>query len=236
MTQTTDLRGVVPGRRPRDRSGGLALAVILLGQFMAILDVNIVNVALPTMRADLHASGSSLQLVVAGYIISYAVLLITGARLGDIAGHRRMFHLGLAVFAAASLACGLAPSTGALVVFRFLQGAGAALLTPQVMSMIQRGFTGAARARALGLYSAVIACGSVVGQVAGGCWSARTCSAPAGGRSSSSTSRSASRCCSRGRASCPATRPRLLPGRRAPGRTSRACSPSLRRCCCSSPR
>lgn len=65
MTQTTDLRGVVPGRRPRDGSGGLALAVILLGQFMAILDVNIVNVALPTMRADLHASGSSLQLVVA---------------------------------------------------------------------------------------------------------------------------------------------------------------------------
>ncbi|WP_024936634.1 MULTISPECIES: MFS transporter [Actinomadura] len=168
MTQTTDLRGVVPGRRPRDGSGRLALAVILLGQFMAILDVNIVNVALPTMRADLHASGSGLQLVVAGYIISYAVLLITGARLGDIAGHRRMFHLGLAVFAAASLACGLAPSTGALVVFRFLQGAGAALLTPQVMSMIQRGFTGAARARALGLYSAVIACGSVVGQVAGG--------------------------------------------------------------------
>jgi MFS family permease len=168
MTQTTDLQGIVPERRSRDGSGGLVLAVIMLGQFMAILDVNIVNVALPTMRVDLHASGAGLQLVVAGYIISYAVLLITGARLGDIGGHRRMFHLGLAFFTLASLACGLAPSTGTLVVFRFLQGAGAALLTPQVMSMIQRNFTGAARARALGVYSAVIAGGTVVGQAAGG--------------------------------------------------------------------
>ena len=144
------------------------LAVILIGQFMAILDVNIVNVALPTMRAELHASGAGLQLVVAGYIISYAVLLISGARLGDLAGPRRMFLLGTAAFAVTSLACGLAPSTGSLVVFRFLQGAAAALLTPQVMSMIQRNFAGAARARALGLFSAVIAGGVVVGQAAGG--------------------------------------------------------------------
>ncbi|MFD0534444.1 MFS transporter [Actinomadura luteofluorescens] len=168
MTQTTDLRGTIPERGSRNGSGGPALAVILLGQFMAILDVNIVNVALPTMRADLHASGAGLQLIVAGYVISYAVLLITGARLGGVAGHRRLYHLGLASFTAASLACGLAPSTGTLVLFRFLQGAGAAMLTPQVMSMIQRDFAGAARARALGFYSAVIAGGTVVGQAAGG--------------------------------------------------------------------
>ncbi|WP_141575995.1 MFS transporter [Actinomadura sp. WMMA1423] len=168
MTQTTDLRGTIPEREPRNGSGGLALAVILLGQFMAILDVNIVNVALPTIRTDLHASGAGLQLIVAGYIISYAVLLITGARLGGVAGHRRLYHLGLASFTAASLACGLAPSTGTLVVFRFLQGIGAAMLTPQVMSMIQRDFTGAARGRALGVYSAVIAGAVVVGQAAGG--------------------------------------------------------------------
>ncbi|GAA4226200.1 MFS transporter [Actinomadura meridiana] len=135
---------------------------------MSILDTNIVNVALPTLRVDLDASGAGLQLVVAGYIISYAVLLITGARLGDLAGHRRMYHAGLAAFTLTSLACGLAPTTGTLVVFRFLQGASAALLTPQVMSMIQRNFTGAARARALGIYAAVIAGGVVVGQVAGG--------------------------------------------------------------------
>ncbi len=144
------------------------LALILLGQFMAILDVNIVNVALPTMRADLHASGAGIQLIVAGYIISYAVLLITGARIGDIAGNRRAYHAGLAAFTVTSLACGLAPSTWTLVVFRFLQGAGAALMTPQVMSMIQRNYTGAARARALGYYTAIIAGGVVIGQVAGG--------------------------------------------------------------------
>lgn len=168
MTQTTDLRGIVPERGSRSGPGGLLLAVVLLGQFMGVLDASIVNVALPTMRADLQASGAGLQLVVAGYIISFAVLLITGARLGALAGHRRLYHLGLAAFTAASLACGLAPSTGALVAFRFLQGAAAALLTPQVMSMIQRNFTGAARARALSLYSAVIAGAVVVGQAAGG--------------------------------------------------------------------
>ncbi|MFA1543772.1 MFS transporter [Actinomadura monticuli] len=168
MTQTTELRGIVPGRGARNGPGGLLLAVILLGQFMGILDTSIVNVALPTMRADLHASAAGLQLVVAGYIVSYAVLLITGARLGALAGHRRMFHLGLAGFTVASLACGLAPSIGLLVVFRFAQGAAAALLTPQVMSMIQRDFGGAARARALSLYSAVIAGGIVAGQAAGG--------------------------------------------------------------------
>jgi MFS family permease len=168
MTQTTDLRGIVPERGSRNGSGGLLLAVIMLGQFMGILDVSIVNVALPTMRADLHASGAGLQLVVAGYIVSYAVLLIAGARLGALAGHRRLFHLGLAGFTLASLACGLAPSTGALVACRFLQGAAAALLTPQVMSMIQHNFRGAARARALSMYSAVIAGAIVIGQAAGG--------------------------------------------------------------------
>lgn len=168
MTQTTDLRGSVPDQRPRTGSGGRALALILLGQFMAVLDVNVVNVALPSLRDDLDASGAGLQLVVAGYAISYAVLLITGARLGGLAGHRRMYHLGLAAFTAASLACGLAPSVWTLVLFRFLQGAAAALMTPQVMSIIQRDFTGAARARALGFYTAIIAGGVVVGQVAGG--------------------------------------------------------------------
>ncbi|WP_207709939.1 MFS transporter [Actinomadura macrotermitis] len=167
MTQTTDLPKVRETPAPRPR-GTTLLAVILLGQFMAILDVSIVNVALPTLRTDLHASGAGLQLVIAGYIISYAVLLVTGARLGDLAGHRRMFLLGLAVFTAASLACGLAPGSGSLIGFRLVQGAGAALMTPQVMSLIQHHFTGPARVRALGVYSSVIAGGVVAGQVAGG--------------------------------------------------------------------
>src|SRR5919201_534870 len=97
------------------RRGAALLAVILLGQFMAILDVSIVNVAVPTIHLDLHASGAGLQLIVAGYTIAYAVLLITGARLGDRLGHRQVFLLGLAIFTAASLACGLATSTAMLI-------------------------------------------------------------------------------------------------------------------------
>ena len=165
VMETTETRRIAPQSR---RPDGLVLAVVLAGQFMAILDVSIVNVALPTLRTDLHASGAGLQLIVAGYILSYAVLLISGARLGGIAGHRRMFLFGLAGFTLASLACGLAPGTPTLIAFRFLQGAGAALMTPQVMSMIQQNFSGAARARALGFFSAVIAGGVVAGQVAGG--------------------------------------------------------------------
>lgn len=153
----------MPSLRP-----GAVLAVLLTGQFMAILDVSIVNVAAPTVRRDLHASGAGLQMVIAGYIISYAVLLITGARLGDRFGHGRAFRLGLAGFTIASLACGLAPGTASLVAFRLVQGSAAALMMPQVMSLIQRTFNGPARARALSLYSAVIACGAVVGQVLGG--------------------------------------------------------------------
>lgn len=154
--------------RPGHARPGAVLAVLLVGQFMAILDVSIVNVAAPTVRQDLHASGAGLQLVIAGYTISYAVLLITGARLGDRYGHGRTFRVGLALFTLASLACGLAPTTATLVVFRFVQGVGAAAMMPQVMSLIQRTFAGSARARALSLYSAVIACGAVVGQVLGG--------------------------------------------------------------------
>ncbi|MER7757229.1 MFS transporter [Kitasatospora sp. NPDC097643] len=167
----TDLQ-IRPGaasdtRAPAVRPG-LLLALVLCGQFMAVLDVSIVNVAVPTIRTDLHASGAALQLVIAGYTIAYAVLLITGARLGARYGYSRLFQLGLAGFTTASLACGLAPATGWLIVFRLLQGAGSALMVPQVMSLLQRTFTGTARTRALGLYAAVLAVGMAVGQVLGG--------------------------------------------------------------------
>ncbi len=135
---------------------------------MAVLDATIVNVATPTIRLDLHTTGAELQLIVAGYTIAYAVLLITGARLGGLFGYRRMFMAGLAGFTLASFACGFAPNAGALIGFRFVQGGAAALMVPQVISLIQRTFEGAARARALGLFGAVIALGAVVGQVVGG--------------------------------------------------------------------
>jgi MFS family permease len=131
---------------------------------MALLDVFIVNVAAPTIRTDLHASGAGLQLVIAGYTIAYAVLLITGARLGDLLGHRRLFLTGLAVFTAASLACGLAQSTGELIGFRFAQGAGSAMMIPQVLSLLQLNFTGEARTRAMSVYAAVLSSGAALGQ------------------------------------------------------------------------
>ncbi|QEV18075.1 MFS transporter [Streptomyces alboniger] len=158
-----------PSKAPgTDNRRGRFLAVVLAAQFMALLDVFIVNVAAPTIRTELHASGAGLQLVIAGYTITYAVLLITGARLGDRLGHRRMYLVGLAVFTVASLACGLARGAGELTAFRLLQGAGSAVLIPQVLSLIQRNFVGEARVKALGAYSAVLATGAAAGQVLGG--------------------------------------------------------------------
>jgi MFS family permease len=159
---------VPPAAASADRRRWLMLAVLISGQFMALLDVTIVNVAIPTIKARLHASGATLQLIVAGYTVTYAMLLITGARLGDLRGHRRLFQAGLGTFTLASLVCGLAPTTGALVAARLVQGAGAALMVPQIFSVIQRQFAGAARARALGVYAATLASGAVVGQALGG--------------------------------------------------------------------
>lgn len=156
------------GGEARDRARWVMLIVLLCGQFMALLDVTVVNVAMPTIGRSLHASGAELQLVIAGYTVSYAMLLITGARLGDLFGRRRMFLLGVAGFTLASLLCGLAPDIGVLIAARFVQGAGAAAMMPQIMTVIQLRFSGAARARALSAYTAVLSSGFVAGQVIGG--------------------------------------------------------------------
>jgi MFS family permease len=144
------------------------LAVLVTGQFMALLDAMIVVVAVPDVGRDLGATGSALQFVLAGYTISYAMLLITGARLGAMFGARWVYFAGLVTFTGASLACGLAPGAGLLIAARFVQGAGAAAMIPQVFSLIQREFGGAARTRALSIYATVIASAAVVGQVVGG--------------------------------------------------------------------
>jgi EmrB/QacA subfamily drug resistance transporter len=169
MTSTmTDSAAADSGGAPGTTRPWLMLGVLLAGQFMALLDVMIVNVAMPTIGSDLSASGAALQLSVSGYTMSYAILLITGARLGDKYGRRRMFRLGIGGFTLASLACGLAPTAGTLIGARFVQGAAAAMMVPQIISVIQSQFTGAARARALSAYSAVLAVGAVAGQIAGG--------------------------------------------------------------------
>jgi len=167
MTTTTDslVREQAAGAA---RGRWLMLIVLLAGQFMALLDVTVVNVAMPTIGRSLHASGAELQLVVAGYTVSYAMTLITGARMGDLYGRRRMFLTGVLVFTVASLICGIAPGIGILIAARFVQGAGAAAMMPQIMSVIQVRFSGAARARALSAYTAVLSSGFVAGQVIGG--------------------------------------------------------------------
>ncbi len=144
------------------------LATLLAGQFMVNVDVTIVNVATPSIASGLHASGAVLETVVAGYTLAYAVLLVTGARVGRMFGYRRVFLGGLALFTLASLACGLAPTSAVLVTSRILQGVGAAALVPQVLTGLQVAFTGTRRARAIGAYSAVLAGSAVVGQILGG--------------------------------------------------------------------
>src|SRR5919204_5416902 len=149
------------------RTGPL-LAVLLTPLFMTQADATIVNVANPSIHATLHASGAELELVVGGYLLAYAVWLITGARLGEARGQRRMFLAGLTAFTLASLACGLAPGPLVLVVARILQGTGAALMVPQVLTGIQVHLDGAERVRALGFYAVALAGGAVAGQVLGG--------------------------------------------------------------------
>ncbi|WP_232444740.1 MFS transporter [Burkholderia ubonensis] len=160
--------GVLPATRERAAPHRRMLPLLLIGQGMAAMDTSIVNVAAPALRADLGISGALLQLVVAGYILAYAVFLITGARLGDDYGYRRLFVTGLAIFTVSSLACGVAPGTWLLIVGRIAQGVGAAMLVPQVMSLIQRSFEGPARARAIGCYSMILGLGSTAGQALGG--------------------------------------------------------------------
>jgi predicted MFS family arabinose efflux permease len=144
------------------------LAVLLIGQFMANIDIAIVNVAGPAIRHALRTSGGALQFVIAGYTIAYAVLLVTGARLGDTRGYRRMFLAGLGGFTLASLACGLAPEEYTLIVARVVQGASAALMVPQVLSGIHVHFRGPARARAQAMLVLALSGGAVAGQVLGG--------------------------------------------------------------------
>ncbi|MFE7563350.1 MFS transporter [Kitasatospora sp. NPDC057500] len=146
----------------------MMLVLLLLGQFMGLVDVFVVNVAMPSIGTRLHASGAALQLVVGGYTIAYAMLLITGARLGDLYGRRRMYLLGVVVFTLASAGCAFAPNAVTLVVFRFAQGAGAAVMVPQIMSVIQMRFQGRARAKALSAYGAVLSTGATAGLVLGG--------------------------------------------------------------------
>ena len=142
--------------------------IVLVGQAMASMDEEILVIAAPSLRQDLHASSADLQLVLVMYTIAFAALVVIGAQLGDVVGRRRAFLFGLAGFTLASLVGGLAPNPAVLVGARAVQGASAAVMTPQVLSIIQFQFEGEERARAIGAYSMVLAVGVAVGEIVGG--------------------------------------------------------------------
>src|SRR4029453_227326 len=123
-----------------DRRRWIALGVIVTAQFMVVLDIAIVNVALPSIRTDLHFSQESLQWVITGYSIFFGGFLLLGGRLADLLGRRRLFMAGLVLFTVASLLNGLAWSEGSLIVFRCLQGFGAAMLSPAALSILTTTF------------------------------------------------------------------------------------------------
>jgi EmrB/QacA subfamily drug resistance transporter len=155
------------GSPPAPAVGG-TLFVLMIGVFVTVLDFFIVNVAIPSIQQDLGAGPSTIQFIVAGYAIAYAGGLVIGGRLGDIYGRRRLYVIGIVLFTLASLACGLAPTGGALVAARIVQGLAAAVLAPQVLSTVGATMTGESKARGFALYGVTMGLGSVFGQLIGG--------------------------------------------------------------------
>lgn len=156
-------------RTPRLSSSGLILAVVCVAQFMVVLDVSIVNVALPDMRRDLHLSQNGLAWVLNAYTLTFAGFLLLGGRAADLYGRRRLFLLGLGLFSLTSLLGGLAQTGGELIAARAAQGLGGAVLSPATLTILTTTFTEPkARTRALGLWSAVAGAGGATGVLAGG--------------------------------------------------------------------
>src|SRR6266571_1222966 len=153
----------------KDRRRWIALALIVAAQFMVVLDVAIVNVALPSIKTDLGFSQESLQWVITAYAIMFGGVLLLGGRLADLLGRRRMFIIGLTIFTVSSLLDGLAWSAGSLITFRSLQGLGAALLSPAALSILTTTFReGRERNLALGIWGAASGSGGAAGVLLGG--------------------------------------------------------------------
>jgi EmrB/QacA subfamily drug resistance transporter len=152
-----------------ERRRWMALALVVTAQFMVILDVTIVNVALPTIQRDLGFAQENLQWVITAYTIMFGGALLLGGRLADLLGRRRLLLVGLGIFSVSSLLCGLAWSEGSLIAFRAAQGLGAALLVPAALALLISTFAeGPQRNRALGIYGAVSGSGAAVGVLLGG--------------------------------------------------------------------
>jgi MFS family permease len=148
--------------------GKAILSLLCLATFLDVMDGAIVNVAMPTIRTHLGFSVQNLQWVVSGYLITYGGFLLLGGRAGDLLGRRRLLIAGTALFAAASLTCGLANSQGLLVSGRLVQGFGAAMMTPAALSILTTTFQGTDRHKALGAWAGISGMASAVGVLVGG--------------------------------------------------------------------
>jgi len=167
-TTEADQNPTALGTPDRERRPLLLMVVLCVAQFMVILDATVVNVALPSIARSLSFPAGGLQWVVTAYVLASGSLVLLGGRAADVAGRRRIFLAGLALFTAASLASGIAPAAGALIAARAGQGLGAALLTPAALSIITTSYAGAQRATALGVWGAIGGAGAAVGVLAGG--------------------------------------------------------------------
>jgi EmrB/QacA subfamily drug resistance transporter len=157
-----------PDREWDDRRRWQAISVCLVSAFMTLLDVSIVNVALPSIREGLHASDAQLQWILSGYALTFGLVLVPAGRLGDARSRRAVFMFGLALFTVTSAAAGLAPTILLLVLARLVQGVAGGILNPQVAGLIQQLFQGAQRGRAFGALGAVIGIATAVGPLLGG--------------------------------------------------------------------
>ena len=144
------------------------LGAVSVGLFVIMLDNTVVNVALPAMRSSLHMSLSELEWVVAGYALTFAAFMLTGGKLADFVGRRRIFAIGLAIFTASSLACGLAPNGQFLIGARVAQGLGGALMNPATLSIITATFPPRERGKAIGIWAGVSAMALAIGPLVGG--------------------------------------------------------------------
>ena len=173
---TTSHAAVVSGHEPVQANTGpagyprrwLAAIVMITGALMDMIDVTIVNVALPSIRRDLHASATQLEWVVSGYMLAFAAALIIAGNLGDKFGRKRVFLSGAALFGLASLAAGLSGSGAELIAARVVQGAAAAAMAPQVLATFRVIFGRAERGKAFGIYGAMLGFASAIGLVLGG--------------------------------------------------------------------
>ncbi len=155
-------------KTPLDANGRWVLIATILGSSMAFIDGTVVNVALPAVQAALHATASGLLWVVESYALLLASLLLLGGSLGDLYGRRRIFAIGVIIFAIGSGWCGFAPSIASLIVARGLQGVGAALLVPGSLALISSSFPASERGRAIGTWSGFTAITATIGPVLGG--------------------------------------------------------------------